>query len=158
MLKSVVEQLHPVNLLAPATDAAGRTGAYVNCAGCAKISIEVHLTQGNAATILLSLLQATSAAGAGSKTGPVAQIWRNLDTATNDTLVRDTDAATYTTDAGVKLKIIVFEVDCTALDSINSFQYITVSTGASNAANVTAAMIHFIGMRYQQSTPITVVT
>lgn len=160
MLQSVVEQLHPVNLLAPATDAAGRTGAYVNCAFASKISIEVHIAQGNAATILLSVLQASAAAGTGSKAGPNCQIWANLDTATNDTLARvATDAGTYTTDAGVKLKIVVFEFDCSALDVANGFTYVTVSTGASNAANVTAAMVHFIGAtRYEQATPPTVVT
>lgn len=157
-LTSIVEQLHPVNILAPATDAAGRTGAYINTAYATKCHIRFHVAQGNAATILVSLLQATSAAGAGSKAGPSVQIFRNLDTAANDTIVRDTDAATYTTDAGVKLKLVCFEFDCSALDVANSFQYVTISTGASNVANVTAATIEFVGGRYQQATPITVVT
>lgn len=158
MLRSVVEQLHPVNILAPATDAAGRTGAYINTAYASKIHIRVHIAQGNAATILLSVLQASAAAGTGSKAGPTCQVWRNLDTAANDTLVRDTDASTYTTDAGVKLKIVCFEFDASALDVANGFSYVTVSTGASNVANVTAAIIEFIGTRYEQATPITVVT
>lgn len=158
MLYSVAEQLHPVNILAPAADAAGRTGAWVNTAYAAKVSVRVHVTQGNAATILLSLLQATAAAGTGSKAGPTAQIWANLDTATNDTLVRvATDAATYTTDAGVKLKIVVFEFDASALDVANGFSYITVSTGASNAANITSVSVEFLGGRYQQATPPSVV-
>ena len=159
MINSVVEFLHPVNLLAPATDAAGRTGAYVNTAYSTKLHIRVHAAQGNAATILLSLLQATSAAGAGSKAGPASQIWANLDTAASDALVRvATDAATYTTDAGVKLKIVCFEIDCSALDVANGFSYVTVSTGASNVANVTAATMESMGSRYQQATPPTVVT
>ena len=159
MIRSVAEELHPVNILAPAADAAGRTGAYVNCAYSGKIHVRVQITQGNAATILLSLLQATSAAGAGSKAGPVSQIWANLDTATNDTLARvATDANTYTTDAGVKLKVVIFEFDASALDVANGFQYVTVSTGASNAANITAVTAEFIQSRYPQATPPTVVT
>jgi hypothetical protein len=105
-----------VNLLAPAADAAGRTSAYVSLKNYHKAYIVVHMTQGNAATVLLSPLQATAVAGTGSKAGPTCRIWANLDTATNDTLARATDAATYTTDAGVKLKIVVFEIDPSALD------------------------------------------
>lgn len=159
MLLSIVEQCHPVNLLAPAADAAGRTGAYVNAATACKVHVRVHITQGNAATILLSLLQATAAAGTGSKAGPTAQIWANLDTAAGDTLVRvATDASTYTTDAGVKLKYVIFEFDASLLDVANGFQYFTVSTGASNVANITEATAEYIGLRYQQATPVTVVT
>jgi hypothetical protein len=88
------------------------------------------MTQGNAATVLLSPLQASAVAGTGSKAGPTCRIWANLDTATNDTLARATDAATYTTDAGVKLKIVVFEIDPSALDSANAFDCIGVSRRA----------------------------
>ena len=137
-----------VNLLAPATDAAGRTSAYVSLKNYHKAYIVVHINQGNAATILLSLLQASAVAGTGSKAGPASRIWRNLDTATNDTLVRDTDAATYTTDAGVKLKIVVIEVDPSALDLANSFDCIGISTGASNVANITAAVAYLTPARY----------
>lgn len=158
MLKSIAEQCHPVAVLNPATDAAGRTGAYINCAYAQKAHIRFHVTQGNAATILVSVLQAVDASGTSSKAGPTCQIWRNLDVATNDTLVRDTDAATYTTDAGVKNKIVIFEFDTTALDQANGFKYVTISTGASNVANITAASIELIGQRYQQATPPTVVT
>lgn len=159
-LKSIVEELHPVNVLAPAADAAGRTGTvYVNTAFAGKVHVRVHVTQGNAATILLSLLQATAAAGTSSKAGPVAQIWANLDTAASDTLARvATDANTYTTDAGVKLKIVCFEFDASALDVANGFTYVSVSTGASNAANITAASVELMGARYSQATPPTVVT
>lgn len=158
MLNSVVEQLHPVNLLAPAADAAGRTGAYVNCAFAHKVHIRVHVNQGSASTALLSLVQATSAAGANAKAGPAAQVWANIDTATNDTLARvSPDASTYTTDAGVKLKIVCFEFDVSALDVLNGFQYVTVSTGASNALNTTAATSEFILSRYGQATPPNVV-
>jgi hypothetical protein len=138
-----------VNLLAPAADAAGRTSAYITAKNAHKVYIVVHMTQGNAATVLLSPLQASAVAGTGSKAGPTCRIWRNLDTAASDTLVRDTDAATYTTDAGVKLKIVVFEVDPSALDIANGFDCVGISTGASNAANITAAVAYIVPSRYQ---------
>lgn len=156
---SIAEQLHPVELLAPATDAAGRSSTvYVNTAYCNKIHVRFHVTQGNAATILISILQATAAAGTNSKAGPTCQVWANLDCAANDTLARATDGSTYTTDAGVKHKIVIFEIDASALDVAGGFTYVGISTGASNAANLTSASAEFMGTRYQQATPITVVT
>lgn len=137
-----------VNLLAPAADAAGRTSAYVSLKNYHKAYIVVHMTQGNAATVLLSPLQASAVAGTGSKAAPTSRIWANLDTAASDTLARATDAATYTTDAGVKLKIVVFEIDPSALDLANSFDCVGISTGASNAANITAAVAYLVPSRY----------
>jgi hypothetical protein len=89
-----------VSALNPATDAAGRTGAYVSLKNAIKATLVVHVTQGNAATIALSLSQATAVAGTGAKAvSATFPIWSNLDTATSDTLVARTAAASYTTDA-----------------------------------------------------------
>jgi hypothetical protein len=52
-----------------------------------------------------------------------------------------TAAATYTTDAAVKNKVVIFQIDPAALDQANGFDCIAVSTGASNAANITSAML-----------------
>ena len=151
------EEAKIVNLLAPAADAAGRTSAYVSLKNAHKAYIVVHMTQGNAATVLLSPLQASAVAGTGSKAGPTTRIWANLDTAASDTLARATDAATYTTDAGVKLKIVVFEIDPAALDVANGFDCIGISTGASNAANITAAVAYLTPLRYPAASPPTAV-
>jgi len=151
------EEAKIVNLLAPAADAAGRTSAYVSLKNAHKAYIVLHINQGNAATILLSLMQAQAVAGTGSKAGPTSRIWADLDTATSDALVRQTDAATYTTDAGVKIKVVVIEVDPAALDSANGFDCVGVSTGASNVANITAAVAYLTPMRYPAATPPTAV-
>lgn len=154
---SLAENAKLVEVLAPATDAAGRTGDWINTALASKVSLIFHVTQGNAATILISLLQATAADGTGSKAGPTVQIWSDLDCAASDTLVRRTDAATYTTDAALKNKIVVFEFDVSALDVANDFKFFTISTGASHAANLTEAKAVLLGLRYQQATPPTVI-
>ena len=68
------EQAQIVNLMNPATDAAGRTGSYVTLKNALKAFIIVTVQQGNAATILLSILQASAVAGTGAK-AVTARIW-----------------------------------------------------------------------------------
>ena len=148
------EQAKLVEALTPAADAAGRTSDWVSLKNAHKAYVVVSMDQGNAATVLLSLLQAQAVAGTGVKAGPDVPIWANLDCAASDALVREaTDADTYTTDAGVKHKMVVFEVDPAKLDVAGGFDCIAVSTGASNAANITAALFVLTPLRYAASTP-----
>lgn len=147
------EEAKIVATLNPAADAAGRTGAYASLKNAHKAYVVFHITQGNAATILLSLLQASAVAGTGAKALLPTRVWSNLDVSVNDTLVRRTDGAAYTTDAGVKNKIVVFEIDPASLDLAGGFDCIAPTTGASNAANVTAAAIYLTPLRYPAATP-----
>ena len=129
------------SLLAPAADAAGRTSAYLSLKNAVKAWIVCYIGQGNAATILLSPLQATAVAGTSSKAISAARIWHKLDQALTD-FTAATEAATYTTDAGVKEKFVVFELDLAkVLDVAGGFDCIAVSTGASNVANITSAFL-----------------
>lgn len=156
---NLAEQAKLVEALAPAADAAGRTGDYVSLKHASRAYIVVTITQGNAATVALTPYQATAVAGTSEKVlAKVVPIWSNLDTAASDTLVRRTDAVNYTTDAGVKNKIVVFQVDAAALDVDNGFDCITVKTGASNVANITQAMYVLVGESYQQVTPPAAIT
>jgi hypothetical protein len=156
LARSIIQQAPPVEVLNPATDAAGRTGKWINARMAAKFAIIVHIAQGNAATILLSVLQGTSNSGASSKAGPSVKIATNLDTAAADAFTAQTDAATYTTDAGVKNKIVILELDPSTLDINNGFDHFTISTGASNVANLTQAEVIPLGLRYQGATPPTI--
>ena len=141
MKLSIPEDLTPYDLLAPAADAAGRTSAYLNLKNAIMAWIEVHLDQGNAATVLLSPLQASAVAGTGTKAISAARIWTKLDEALT-AFTKQTEAATYTTDAAVKKKIVIFELDpAKVFDVANGFDCIAVSTGASNAANITSARL-----------------
>jgi hypothetical protein len=147
-------QCPPIGLLAAAADAAGRTSAIYkslrNVSG--KVSIECHVNQGNAAQVTFTPLQATSSAGAGSKAIPNVAIFYNADTTVSDTLVAQTAAAAFQTDANLKDKIVTFEFDPAELDMTNGFNHIGVQTSASNAANITSAYVRAIG-RYQQQVP-----
>lgn len=154
------EEAKIVQVLRPATDAAGRTSAWVSLKNVVgKASFIVDIAQGNAATIAISVLQATAVAGTGSKAISAAvPIWANLDVAASDTLVRATDATSYTTDAALKNKQVVIEVPVSALDLANGFDCVAISTGASDLANLTSASVILRGLRYQQATPPAAIT
>ena len=155
----LVEGAKIVEALAPAADAAGRAGDYVSLRDAARVFVVVHITQGNPAAVALTLFQATAVAGTGEKAiANAVPIWSDLDTAAGDTLVARTAAVSYTTDAGVKNKVVVFEVDAAALDINNGFDCLCVKTGASNAANITQAMYYLVGHRYPQATPPAAIT
>lgn len=140
---TLVENLKLVNALAPAADAAGRTGAYVSLKNAGRKAFVVcTVNQGNAAQVTFTLNQATAVAGTGAKalTGDV-QIWVNQATGTNDTLVRQADAKSFQTSTALAIKQVIFEIDiAAALDINNGFDAITVITSASNAANITSAL------------------
>lgn len=151
---SLPETAKLVEALAPAADAAGRASVGVSLKNYEKATLVVFLTQGNAATVLLTPNQATNVAKAGGKalTNP-ARVWSNLDTSLSDTLVRQADAANYTPDAAVKNKMVVFEITADHMDMNNGFDCLYMSTGASNAANITAAYWILSGPRYNSATP-----
>lgn len=137
-----------------ATDAAGRSADIVSLKNAGKVTVIVSLTQGNAAVVPLTLMQAQDVAGTGAKAlANAVPIWSNLDTAASDTLVRRADGVAYTTDAGVKNKIVVFEVDASQLDVNNGFDCLYITTGASNVANLTGVLYLLHGYRFQGSTP-----
>jgi hypothetical protein len=155
---SMPEIIPPVSLLTPAADAAGRTSRYVNLAKGDKAYIVCHVNQGNAATVQLTPLQAVDVSGTSSKAITAAPIWTDLDEATLDQFTKQASAVNYTTDAATKDKVVVFEIspqDC--MDMANSFHTIAIQTGASNAANITEAMIYVLHT-YQQAQPPSILT
>lgn len=150
---NLIDNAHPVQTLKPGADAAGRTGDYVNLKHAAKAFVAFHIDQGNAATIALSLVQATSSGGAGSKAVAVSMriaASADVSAASGDILTEQTAAASFTTSAALKPKIVVFEVDpLVHLDVAGGYTWIAGVTGASNAANITQAMVWLSGLRYQ---------
>jgi hypothetical protein len=137
----LTEQLKTIGLLKPATDAAGRTGRWVSLKNAHGLWVFAYLDQGNPATVLLTPRQATAVAGTGAKAfaNPL-QIWSILDLAASDAWVRQPDATSFTTDAGVKEKQVGFFVPAAALDTGGGFDCVTLATGASNVANITSAV------------------
>lgn len=142
------EEAQHVTLLPPAADAAGRTSASAaSLKNCHKAYLVYVINQGNAATILLTPQQASAVAKTGAKAIPVVKVWANQDEAASSTLVRQTDALSFTTDAGLKTKRVIFEIDPGVLDLANGFDCLLCITGASNAANITSAELITIPLR-----------
>jgi len=164
------ENAQIVSLLKPAADAAGRTSTYVSLANGHKAFILAYITQGNAATVALTPLQAQDSAGTNSKgLTAAAPIAVNLDTDTvpSDLLTIVANATSYTTDAGVKTKLVMFEIDPIESMDLNNttslnasgqqqpFNHIAIQTGASNAANITSALLIITPIRFAQLNPPT---
>lgn len=153
----IPEKCMIVEALTPAADAAGRASGFVSLKNVSRAWIVVHVDQGNAATILLSPLQALTVAGGSSK--PLATavpIWADQDCAASDALARQADAVNFTTSAAVKHKLVVFAIDPAKLDRAGAFDCIGLTTGASNAANITEATF-YLEMAYASATPPSVV-
>ena len=151
---SMPYMIPPVCLLAPAADAAGRTSTFRDLKNALKAYVVVHVNQGNAATVLLSILQGQDVLGTGSKATGVVPIWLIAATATADALVVQTAAATFTPSATVADKIVVFEITPEmCLDLVNGFHTIAISTGASNGANITEAELFILGSYQGASAP-----
>lgn len=154
MLTTLPEVTKIVQALTPAADAAGRTGAYVSMKNAGRCFVVVNIGQANAAPVPITIEQATAVAGTGSKAiTNVVPIWSNLDTSVTDDLVRAANAVSYSTDTGIKNKVVVFQIDGRSLDIANGFDCIVVKTGASNVANITSAMYIMTDLRYAQATP-----
>ena len=148
----IPEQILPVTMLVPAADAGGRASSYFSLKGAERAYIVVYMNQGNAATVALAVNQATAVAGTGTKAIGVTRIWTNIDAAAGAAFAKVTEAATFTTAAGVAHKIVVFAVGPYCMDVAGGFDCVNVVTGASNAANITSAMLFLSKPKYQGAT------
>jgi len=148
------ENFKVVEAITPQAGAA-ITGDYVSLKNVLMAWVIMHINQANAATMAITLEKATAVAPTGSTAITTAvPIWANEDCAASDTLVRQTDAVSFTTSAAVKHKMVVFQVDPATL---GAFDCLTVITAASNAANITSGL-YVLAERYQQATPPTAIT
>ena len=123
-----------------------------------QVTVPTALEQVPAATVQLSVLQATDVSGTGSKPINAVPIWLVADTSVADALAAQTAAASFTTSATTKDKIVVFEIlPEAAMDMANAFDCIAVQTGASNAANITEATLCVVESYQGASQPSTMV-
>lgn len=153
---SMPYQIPPVSLLPAAADAAGRTGGYRSLRNALKAYLVAEVNQGNAATVQFTPLQAKDSSGTGSKAIAAVPIWLNDDTSSSDALVVQAAAANFTTDATIKDKIVIFEIEPeAALDLANGFNHIALQTGASNSANVTSSKLYILQAIQGASAPTT---
>lgn len=152
MPRSLVEEFANVQAINPKAGGSDITGDYVNVGNATHLTIVANITQGNAATVALTIEQATAAAGTGSKViTENVFIWANQDTATSDLMTRQTDDVDFTTSAALANKKVVFDVPLTGLD--RSYPWVCLKAGASNAANIIQAD-YFLRSRYAPSATV----
>lgn len=83
-------------------------------------------------------------------------IWSNMDAGTNDTLVRQTDAVSYTmTTVASDLNLVVLYVPAAVLT--DGMPYINVGTTGGDASNTISMTYVLDKARYKQVTPPTAV-
>jgi hypothetical protein len=136
--------IHVVDVMTPAADAAGRNSDAVSLKNFSLAIVEASINQGNAATIALTLQQCTAVDGTGAKALTVnVPIFTSQDVggASGDVLTRQTDGVAFTTSAALTRKTIRFVIDPATLDLAGGFDCLRVTTGASNAANITSARV-----------------
>ncbi|WP_028578672.1 hypothetical protein [Desulfomicrobium escambiense] len=145
---NISEHVKIVEAIAPQVGAA-ITGDYISLKKAGHVTVLVHVAQGHADPVAITIEQATVVAGTDSKVITNAvPIYLVADSATSDAWVRQTDDVDYTTSATLKHKLVAFEIDAASLDVANGFDCITVKTAASNALNVTSAVYLLSDLRY----------
>jgi hypothetical protein len=160
MIRNLVEYFKPVDIANNVTTDGGLTSDYISAKNANNnITLIVTLKQAVGHATALSPYQATAVAGTSAKVlTNVCRIWANEDTATTDTLVRKTDALTYSVTADIKNKQIIFEIPVASLDLANGFDCINIiSTDSSQATNL-VSVTAFIDTRYKEDVPPAAIT
>jgi hypothetical protein len=123
----------------------------VSLKNCQRAWIVVNLDTTASSPCALTPLRATAVAPVGGVAlANVVPIWVNADVATSDTLVRDTDAVNYTTNADALYKQVIFEIDPANLGGAYDCIYMTVGALAATEA---MCVEFFLETRYAQATP-----
>lgn len=141
----------------PVTTNGGVTGQYVSVKNATGAFLVLSFTQAVGHATVITLKEATAVAGTGVQTvANTVKIWTNAATATNDTLVRGTDATTVTLGAGAAKMMVVVEFDLALL----SAGFDVINFTASNSAQATnfVSGVWYLQMRFVQATPPTAVT
>jgi len=105
---------------------------------------------GHATVVQPQKATAITPTGATSITTAV-ELWENEDTATSDTLVKQTAATSLTLTNDIKKKQVIVKIDPDALGSTYDCLGCTISD-SSQATNFVSAQ-YFLEMRYPQATP-----
>jgi hypothetical protein len=141
---------------APTTTNAAVTGDYVSLKNCHKAWVVFHLKQAVAHATVCSIMKATAVAPTGG-TAMTATVpnWLNDDVAT-DAFAKGTDAASVTVTADAVDKIVIIEVDPSALGA--TYDCIAGKTTASSQATDFVAMLYILAPRYEQALPPAAIT
>lgn len=134
MASDIPQGLVPVQLLAPTTTNGAATSRGVSLKFALRAQIIVNLKQAVGHATVISLRQADVIALSNTAAGPNVPNWKNEDCVTNDTLVKNADAAAVTVAANAKSMQVIFDVDPRHLTSGKPVVYVT-SSDSSQATN-----------------------
>jgi len=147
---TLAENLKVVEGLAPQVGAvAAVTSDYVSVKNLHKLFAVIHYNQGDADVQTWRIMRATDVTPTGAVVvANTAEIWSNLDCATNDTLVHRTAAINYASGAGATHKMVIFEIDPSTLgDNGAGLDYTAVAVGSTgNIAATSYVEILFVGV------------
>lgn len=108
---------------------------------------------------VISCKQATNVAAGTNKAGPTCNIWANeASSTTSDTLTKQTSAASYTTNASISKKIVIFQIDVASLDLANSYDCVYFTISDSSQATNFASAVFMLETAFKQATPPTIIT
>ena len=148
-----INKMNIVEALVPQTGGTN-TGDYVSLKNVIKAHVIVQIDQGDADTAVITIEQAQAVANTGhTAITKAVPIWVNLDCAASDVLVAATAAVSYETDAGVKHKIVEFEIDPATFDIANGFDCMMVKVVVGAASKVSA--LYLLEQRYSGAVEIT---
>jgi hypothetical protein len=150
---SLPQHFKIVQMLQPQTTNGALTTDVISLKTAHKAWVVFEYTQAAGHATTPTLRQATSVAGSTNKAGPSVAIWANEDTAATDTLVRQTDAASYAVAADVKNKQVVFEIDPARLDMANGYDCIYFTQATSSQATNFVSATAYLDTSYKQATP-----
>ncbi len=134
----------------------GLTCDYVSLKNIKRAWILASFTQAVGHATGIDPKRATAVAGTGAAAlGTAVPIWLNEDTATSDTLERQTDAVTENVAATVKKKQVLFQIDPATL---GDYDVLGCTVDDSSQATNFVSVVYFLETRYQSDTPPTAIT
>ncbi len=125
---------------------------YINCKNAHKMWFIIESGGSSDTDLVLTLTEATDvAAGTNTTVTATVPIWANVNTGTNDTLVKQADAAGYTINTGsTGNQLVVIEWD--PVKHTAGYDCIAVTDSGGHGSNF-ASIIAIIDTRYKQATP-----
>lgn len=134
-----------------AADALADTSAWFDLSKSKGVYIVVSHYRGGDTDLVLTVHEGTAASGTTAiTTGAEFPIWVATSALTDPTLVRQTDALTYTIDTGVYTgsQIVVFYIDSSILSA--GYRYVQLGASGGNAASIASVTYIGVGARFAQ--------
>jgi len=136
----------------PVTTNGAVTGQYISAKTANRITLSLQFTQAVGHATAITLKEATAVAGTGVQTvANTMEVWSNLATATDDTLVKRADATGYTLGSGIAKMMVVFDIDPARLS--DGFDCVGFSIADSSQATNFVSGQWIIETKYAQATP-----